>query len=414
MATLGIISYGIYLWHIIWVHQLKRWFHDGTIGANIWVWFAIVITLTLATATLSYLWVERPAIRWSHRQWPGGRRPAACDRRARHRRPPEPGDGAGRRGGAVTATAARPRRPPRRSRARFGPRRREVRAALELFALCGIAVAQPTFDLLGKNTGIFATRGATSLDLILLSLFIVIAPPLVLYVVEVLVGLVLPRLRRYVHALLCGLAFGVFAEEILKRTTELAPVRLVHLGWIAGLLAGARVPPTRVDAGLAPVPGDRAGAVRGDVPLRVPGVGGGLRRRGEGEVGCRAEDPEAGRDGRVRRVPRDVADQRLGRDRRSSCSRTSRKLASASTWYRNDTTVAPYTERAVPAILTGRLPPTGTVVPSVDDYPQNMFTMLGGALPFNVHEAVTALCPRSLCSARAQRRDRHAAAQGPR
>ena len=47
----------------------------------------------------------------------------------------------------------------------------------------------------------------------------------------------------------------------------------------------------------------------------------------------------------------------------------------------------------MPAILTGRLPPTGTVVPSVDDYPQNLFTMLGGALPFNVHEAVTALCP---------------------
>jgi peptidoglycan/LPS O-acetylase OafA/YrhL len=77
MATLGIISYGIYLWHIIWVHQLKVWVHDGTIGTNIWVWFAIVIALTLATATLSYLWVERPAIRWSHKQWPGSRRPGA-------------------------------------------------------------------------------------------------------------------------------------------------------------------------------------------------------------------------------------------------------------------------------------------------------------------------------------------------
>ena len=76
MATLGIISYGIYLWHIIWVHQLKGWVHDGTIGTNIWIWFLIVISLTLATATLSYLWVERPAIRWSHRQWPSGRRPS--------------------------------------------------------------------------------------------------------------------------------------------------------------------------------------------------------------------------------------------------------------------------------------------------------------------------------------------------
>ena len=31
-------------------------------------------------------------------------------------------------------------------------------------------------------------------------------------------------------------------------------------------------------------------------------------------------------------------------------------LANTSTWFRNDTTVAPYTDVAVPAILTGRLP----------------------------------------------------------
>ena len=29
------------------MHQLKVWVHDGTIGANIWVWFSIVIALTL-------------------------------------------------------------------------------------------------------------------------------------------------------------------------------------------------------------------------------------------------------------------------------------------------------------------------------------------------------------------------------
>jgi len=69
MVSLGLVSYGIYLWHIIWVQQLKVWFHDGTIGANIWLWFLIVGALTLTTATLSYYWVERPAIRWSHRRF---------------------------------------------------------------------------------------------------------------------------------------------------------------------------------------------------------------------------------------------------------------------------------------------------------------------------------------------------------
>ncbi len=283
---------------------------------------------------------------------------------------------------------------------RFGPRRREVRAALELFALCGIAVAQPTFDLLGKNTGIFATRGATSLDLILLALFIVLVPPLVLYLVEVAVGLVLPRVRRYVHALLCGLAFGVFAEEVLKRTTDLAPVRLVHLGWIAGLLAALaflRLEWTRVWLRyLAIAPALFAALFLFGSPASAVVFGGDTTAKSGVEVT------------KPKRIVMVVFDEFPTMSLMNGAGAVDEqlypnfaRLASESTWYRNDTTVAPYTERAVPAILTGRLPPTGTVVPSADDYPQNLFTMLGGAIPFNVHEAVTALCPRSLCAARA-------------
>ncbi len=77
MVYLGLISYGIYLWHIIWVRQLKVWFHDGTIGGNLWIWFAIVFGLAVVTATMSYYWIERPAIRWSHRRWPSAARPAS-------------------------------------------------------------------------------------------------------------------------------------------------------------------------------------------------------------------------------------------------------------------------------------------------------------------------------------------------
>ena len=48
--------------------------------------------------------------------------------------------------------------------ARFGPWRREVRAALELLGLTGIAVAQPALDIVSKDVaGVFVTRDATAL-----------------------------------------------------------------------------------------------------------------------------------------------------------------------------------------------------------------------------------------------------------
>jgi len=283
---------------------------------------------------------------------------------------------------------------------RFGPRRREVQAFLELFALCGLAIAQPTFDLLGKNTGIFATRGSTAFDLVLVSLAIVLAPPLVLWTVEVVVGLVLPKLRRYAHALLCGIPFGVFVEEILKRTTDLRPQRLVHLGVLAGLLGALAF--LRLDwmrlwlRFLAIAPALFALIFLFASPASAVVFGGTVKPKS----GVVVHHPK--------RVVMVVFDEFPEMSLMNGHGHVDRELypnfaslESQATWYRNETTVAPYTERAVPAILTGRYPPTGNVVPSAADYPKNLFTLLGGTMPFNVHEAVTALCPRSLCAARA-------------
>ena len=275
-----------------------------------------------------------------------------------------------------------------------------MHAALELFALWGIAFAQPTFDLLGKNTGIFATRGSTALDLVVISLAILFVPALVFYAVEVVVGLMLPRVRRYAHAVLCGIPFGIFVEEILKRTTDLAPVRLVHLGVLSGI-AGA-VAFFRLDWArqwlrfLAIAPALFAAMFLFASPASAVVLGGKV----EAASNVVAKHPK-----RVVMVTFDEFPEQTLLDGNGKIDATLfpnfAKLAAGSTWYRNDTTVAPYTERAVPAILTGRLPPTGTVVPSSADYPQNLFTLLGGLYPLNVHEAGTTLCPKSFCAARA-------------
>ncbi len=68
------------------------------------------------------------------------------------------------------------------------------------------------------------------------------------------------------------------------------------------------------------------------------------------------------------------------------------------TWYRNANTVADFTDRAVPAILTGEFPDKGAA-PIAADHPESLFTLLGGKYSFDVTEPVTDVCPQRLCPA---------------
>ena len=71
-------------------------------------------------------------------------------------------------------------------------------------------------------------------------------------------------------------------------------------------------------------------------------------------------------------------------------------LADEATWFRNASAVSPITSSALPAILTGRYPVRG-LLPTVDDHPENLFTLLGSRYRLEVIEPLTSLCPTSLC-----------------
>jgi hypothetical protein len=70
-------------------------------------------------------------------------------------------------------------------------------------------------------------------------------------------------------------------------------------------------------------------------------------------------------------------------------------LSEQSHWFRNTSTVAAFTEQAVPAILTGAFP-EGDRLPIHEEYPQTLFTLLGGSYAMHVKEAVTMLYPPGL------------------
>ncbi|MBE0567862.1 MAG: sulfatase-like hydrolase/transferase, partial [Krumholzibacteria bacterium] len=70
-------------------------------------------------------------------------------------------------------------------------------------------------------------------------------------------------------------------------------------------------------------------------------------------------------------------------------------LARAGVWYPNATTVSGATLRAVPGILTGRLP-AWNQQPGLADHPRNLFTLLADSHRLVVDEVQTNLCPPEL------------------
>ena len=73
------------------------------------------------------------------------------------------------------------------------------------------------------------------------------------------------------------------------------------------------------------------------------------------------------------------------------------ELASESTWFRNASSRYTNTHFAVPAILTGRIGEKGAL-PTYDDQPRNIFTLLGSEVPVTRYEIVTDMCPPTICA----------------
>lgn len=70
-------------------------------------------------------------------------------------------------------------------------------------------------------------------------------------------------------------------------------------------------------------------------------------------------------------------------------------FAGDATWYRHNSALAPITNSAVPAMLTGRLPTLDA--PLFVEHPDNLFTLLAPTHGLEVLESLTALCPYDSC-----------------
>jgi hypothetical protein len=273
-------------------------------------------------------------------------------------------------------------------------------ALAELFALTGLAIAQPVLDVTGRSPDMFLFRRADRLDILLLVVGVTVLPALSIWVVEVLVGLVSGTVRHLLHlAAITGL-FTLLAVEVVKTTTDLRGLRLAAIASAGGLLGGvlyAGMSWTRLWLRfLTPAPlafallfllvSPTSALV---LPARAPSAPDPLAVTASGDrpplvMILFDEFPLSSlldSKGRIdRRVYPNIA-----------------ALADQSIWYRNATGVAGYTPWAMPAMLTGNYP-AKVKAPSYTDYPDNLFTLLGRHYDLKVYETISQLCPPRHCT----------------
>jgi len=265
----------------------------------------------------------------------------------------------------------------------------------QLLAASGFALAQPLFDLLGKNAEFFAVRGSTPTDIVLFALVVTFGPALLLLAVELLVALVSEAAAQVLHLVFLGFLGAVFGVQALKRSGVDGTNVLIAGSVLVG--AGIAVVAWRWRAarsfltvlGAAPLvflalflfdsPTSKLVISSGDAQAAA------IRVRATTPVVFLLFDE----------LPVIVLQQRDGGIDAKRFPNFA-KLAAGSTWFRNTTTLSASTTVAVPAILTGQKPKKGAL-PIVRDHPNNLFTLLGRRYRMRVTESQTRLCPQKLC-----------------
>jgi hypothetical protein len=285
-----------------------------------------------------------------------------------------------------------------------GLRRRPLRdrlqpwALVELFVLCGFAIAQPLLEVTGRSPEFFLFRRADRLDIVALVFGLILLPAVVIWTAEVLLGLVSEQFCRLLHlAAVAGLVTLV-AIQVAKKLTGLRGPLVVAVALVVGALSAvvhARASWPRLWLHyLTPAP-----LVFALVFLLLsPSSKLVLPARAEASAGP-APVAAGGQPPLVMilfdEFPLSSLLDHTGQiDRRVYPNFAA--LAGQSTWYRNATGISGYTPWAMPAMLTGRYP-AKVKAPSWTEYPDNMLTLFGRYYDLKVYETISQLCPPSRC-----------------
>ena len=279
--------------------------------------------------------------------------------------------------------------------------RQELALLAELSGLCGLAVALPALDVLGRSPDFLFLNQLGTADLVVLALAIAILPPLALWGLGVVAGLLGTTTRRVVHvvtvagllimlALQAGKHFGATRGLALAGMAVVAGLAatLIYLKWDVVrtfLRITAPAPLLAVALFLFVSPASVLVLPQSDTPAAAAAAGTGAGKGQHPPIVILALDE----------FPLTSLLDTSGRVDPANYPNFA-WLAERSSWYRNATGITTWTRDAYPAMLSGKYPDRA-LAPHYRNYPNNLFTLLDGTYQLNAHEVSTVLCPPHRC-----------------
>jgi hypothetical protein len=269
---------------------------------------------------------------------------------------------------------------------------------VSIITLFAFAVAQPLFDLLGRNAEFFLARAAPPIDIVLVAVVFALVIPALMALAVIGIGRINRRAGRIAHLGVIGLLGGLLAVSVLKRSPADALPGWVQL--VIGLGVGALVvlAYTRFESMRSLLRFAAAGSLVFALVFLFASSASGLvlqssviARPAGVEVGAPApvvllvfdEFPVASLMDEDGSIPADVFPNFA-------------RLAEDGTWFRNAITVQQQTQESLPVIVTGSNRPDGRL-PFASDYPASLFSLLSDSYEIRAFETVTELCPTYAC-----------------
>lgn len=272
--------------------------------------------------------------------------------------------------------------------------------AWQLLALGSLALAQPLFELIGRQPEFLAVRQLDGLDVALFMALAMGLPCAVVLALTWMVSLVSQLAAQRLHGLAVLVLASLIVLPLLPRlglsSPWLALLTAVALGTIwsrftASPSAGEKGGPARWPTLSLLVVLVVAGLFVGRPPLRSLLFGGAVP----------GSTAAPGDHGSLPPMVMVIFDELATADLLNEDGVVDgetfpnfARLAQQSHWYPGQQTVADGTTHAVPAILTGRRHPDPEALPTLSDHPVNLFTLLAPTYRLAVHESATSLSPR--------------------